>query len=1121
MSERNDLSERRAKLSPAQLALLQRRLRRDSDSDAAPAQPSRDAIARSVDDGAFVPVSFAQQGQWFLWQLDAGNTAYHVGGGLGFAGPLDIAALQQAVQALAMRHDTLRTVFRSGPGGLPEQRVVPESRIAIPFVDLSGLDAASRASRYRETVHAVCRTPFDLTAGPLLRGTLLKMAEGDHQLLLTMHHIGSDAWSVELILDELARFYAQRVGEVPAGTDPEPEIRYADFARWQRKWLESAEGARQLAHWQRRLGGSQPVLELTTDRPRSADAKYSAAQYMLDVPAHLARELKQHARTQGNTLFAVLLAAFHALLFRYTGQDEIRIGVPVAGRNRPETAGVVGAFINTVVMDARLHPRMSLAELLAQVRNTSLDAQAHQELPFERLVQALRPDRAHAGSPLFQVMFNHLGEGNRPLRGWPGLQVRRIDLGERAAPFELILETAECEDGGIRAAFRYAAELFEPATIERLAGHYRRVLEAFVAEPTRALGDLALLDEAELAELAQRAGSGGRTRETATAQTVHGLIEQQAAAQPEAVAVVFEQDALSYRELNQRANRLAHRLIAQGVQPETRVGVAMERGTDLVVALLAVMKAGGAYVPLDPEYPADRIACMVEDSGLALVLTHDHLCGRMALPAGIDALAIDTVDLADCPATDPVVPLDGDNLAYVIYTSGSTGRPKGAQLCHRNVTRLLASTEPWFRFGPADVWTLFHSYAFDFSVWEMFGALCTGGKLVVVPFWVSRSPADFLRLLRTQQVTVLNQTPSAFGQLIALPEALDKGLSLRTVIFGGEALEPQRLRAWIEHHGDRHPQLVNMYGITETTVHVTWRRITAADLGQQRSPVGIAIPDLGLRVLDADLNLVPPGVAGELHVSGAGLARGYLNRAGLTAERFIATENGDRLYRTGDLVRWNVQGQLEYLGRIDHQVKVRGFRIELGEIEAQLLAQPQVREAIVIAREHAGATMLVAYLSAQPGKEIDSAQVRARLGRALPEYMVPGAIVALQALPLNANGKVDRKALPEPGFGSERAYAAPEGDAEEALARIWCEVLGVARVGRNDHFFELGGHSLMSMQVMARVQGAMHVDLAVRDIFQNPVLMDMARLIAEAGARKPHADALSDIDSFIDSLETT
>ena len=1118
MSQSKDLFERRAKLSPAQLSALQRRLRRGDDTTAAPARPQRDAIVRSLDDGAAVQVSFAQQGQWFLWQLDPGNTAYHVGGGLGFSGPLEVAALQDAVHALAMRHDTLRTVFRAGPHGVPEQRVEPTSTLAIPFVDLSALDANALDLRYGEIVREVCRTPFDLTAGPLLRGTLLKMGDEDHQLLLTMHHIGSDAWSVELILDDLARLYAQRVGAARTIAMPEPEIRYVDFASWQRNWVEGAEGERQMAYWQRRLGGSQPVLELTTDRPRSADAKYSAAQHLLEVPAELARELKRQAREQGGTLFQVLLAAFHALLFRYTGQDEIRIGVPVAGRNRPETAGVVGAFINTVVMDARLDGHMRLSELLAQVRDTSLEAQANQELPFERLVQGLRPDRAHGGSPLFQVMFNHLGEGDRPLSGWPGLQVRRIDLAERAAPFELILETIECEDGCIRAAFRYASELFEPETIRRLAGHYQRVLRAFVAEPACVLGDLPLLDETEHAQLAEwSACAQGR----AEAATVHGLIESRAAANPDTVAVIFENEALSYHELNQRANRLAHRLIENGVRPETKVGVMLERGVELVVALLAVLKAGGAYVPLDPEYPANRIACMVDDSGLALVLTQAHLQDRMRLPAGISTLAVDASDAGEYVATNPEVPLNGDNLAYVIYTSGSTGKPKGAQLCHRNVTRLLSATEPWFQFGPQDVWTMFHSYAFDFSVWEIFGALCTGGRLVVVPFWVSRSTADFLRLLRDQRVTVLNQTPSAFGQLVALPQAHEGGLSLRTVIFGGEALEPQRLRTWIEHHGDQQAQLINMYGITETTVHVTYRRITVADLGQQRSPVGTAIPDLGLQVLDARLNPVPVGVAGELHVSGAGLARGYLDRAALTAERFIAMEGGDRLYRTGDLVRWTARGQLEYLGRVDQQVKVRGFRIELGEVEAQLLAQPEVREATVVAREHAGATMLVAYLSARAGQAIDTAQVRSRLGRVLPEYMVPGAVVVLDALPLNANGKVDRKALPMPGFDSERAYVPPQGDAESALARIWSEVLGVERVGRNDHFFELGGHSLMSMQVVARVQAAMHADLTVKDIFRHPVLMDMARSISLACVRKSHAQALSDVDSFIDSLETT
>jgi amino acid adenylation domain-containing protein len=652
-----------------------------------------------------------------------------------------------------------------------------------------------------------------------------------------------------------------------------------------------------------------------------------------------------------------------------------------------------------------------------------------------------------------------------------------------------------------------------------IARHMSQLLEALASDSSRALGTLELLDDAEQAQLQQWGAKVDGREDADEATLLHRLIERQAALHPEAPALSFEAQTLGYGELNRRANRLAHHLIELGVRPESRVGVAVERGIELVVALLGILKAGGAYVPLDPEYPADRIAYMVEDSRLSLVLTQSHLQASVALPAGVAVLSLDTTDFSNYPDTNPTVALSPDNLAYVIYTSGSTGRPKGAQLCHRNVTRLLSQTESWFHFSPEDVWTLFHSYAFDFSVWEIFGALCTGGKLVVVPYWVSRSPEDFLQLLRTQRVTVLNQTPSAFGQLASLPQALAQPLALRVVIFGGEALEPQRLRGWIEHHGDQQPQLVNMYGITETTVHVTYRRITAADIGPQRSPVGIAIPDLGLRVLDAQLNPVPMGVAGELHVSGEGLARGYLNRAGLTAERFIAAEDGSRLYRTGDLVRWNAQGQLDYLGRIDHQVKVRGFRIELGEIEAQLLAQPEVREATVIAREQAGATMLVAYLSAQADHAIDTPNLRARLGEVLPDYMVPAAFVVLPTLPLNANGKVDRKALPEPERASERAYEAPQGEIEVALAAIWCEVLGMARVGRHDDFFELGGHSLMSVQMVARVESAMHAQLSIKDIFQHPTLGGMAALITGAGQRKPLADALSDIDAFMASME--
>jgi len=1108
MSETPLLSERRARLSPAQLSLLQRRLKQGGN-----AAPARETIVRGAIDGA-VPVSFAQQGQWFLWQLNPANTAYHVGGGLGFSGPLDVAALQDAMQAIAKRHEALRTVFGPGPEGLPEQRVQAEVRIDMPFVDLSVLDAAAREARYEQAVAQVCRTAFDLTAGPLLRCALLKMADGEHQLLLMMHHIVSDAWSVQLMLDDLAQAYALRTQGLP-DTRPAPEIGYVDFSLWQRKWLADGEGERQLAYWRARLGTSQPVLALTTDRPRAAEAHYSAAQHSLDLPTGLAQELKQLSRAQGGTLFMALLAAFHALLFRYTGQNEIRVGVPVAGRSRPETSGVIGIFINTLVLDARLHAQTSLAELLAQIRDTAIEAQAHQDLPFERLVQALRAEHGHTAAPLFQVMFNHLGQGDRPLRGWPGLQVRRIDLEERAAPFELTLETLEREDGSIRANFRYAAELFEPQTIERMAGHYRRVLEALVRLPASKLGELELLGDAERARLAQW---GVNTHRRGEAQCVHRLIEQQAAERPDAVALIFGNEVLSYGELNRRANQLAHRLIAEGVRPEVKVGVALERSIELVVGLLAILKAGGAYVPLDPEYPVDRIAYMVEDSAFALVLTQSRLKEHLPLQAGTPMLALDTLDLGGHPQGNPVVALHSENLAYVIYTSGSTGKPKGAANRHGALYNRLVWMQQAYPLGESDTVLQKTPFSFDVSVWEFFWPLMFGARLAVANPGDHREPARLAQLIRTHEVSTLHFVPSMLQAFLAHP-GVEACTSLRRIVCSGEALPAEAQNEVFR----RLPQaaLYNLYGPTEAAIDVThW---TCRDDGRSQVPIGQPIDDTRTYVLDAELNLMPPGAAGELYLGGAGLARGYVQRAALTAERFVADpfdhEGGGRLYRTGDLVRWNSEGQLDYLGRIDHQVKIRGFRIELGEIEAQLLAQPEVREAVVVASQGAGGARLVAYVSARAGQVIDTAHLRERLGRALPDYMVPGLVMVLETLPLNPNGKVDRKALPEPERASTQAYEAPQGGTEEALAAVWAEVLGVPRVGRHDNFFELGGHSLMSVQVVARVQGAMHADLTVADIFRQPVLMDMAVLIAGAGERKPVAQSLSDIDAFMDSLE--
>jgi amino acid adenylation domain-containing protein len=1018
------------------------------------------------------------------------------------------------MQAIAMRHEALRTVFGPGPEGLPEQRFLAEVRIDIPFVDLSALDAAARESRYAEAVAQVCRAAFDLTAGPLLRCALLKMADGEHQLLLMMHHIVSDAWSVELMLDELAQAYAARAHGAQ-GAQPEPEIGYVDFTLWQRKWLADGEGERQLGHWLKRLGGSQPVLSLTTDQPRSAEARYSAAQYSLDIPTGLAQELKQLSRTQGGTLFMTLLAAFHALLFRYTGQNEIRVGVPVAGRSRPETAGVIGIFINTLVLDARLHAQTSFAELLAQVRDTAIEAQAHQDLPFECLVQALRAEHGHAAAPLFQVMFNHLGQGDRPLRGWPGLQVRRIDLEERAAPFELTLETIEREDGGIRANFRYAAELFEPETVERMAGHYKRVLEALVKLPASKLGELDLLGDAERDRLAQW---GVNTHRRGEAQCVHRLIEQQAAECPNATALIFGTEVLSYGELNRRANQLAHRLIEEGVRPEVKVGVALERSIELVVGLLAILKAGGAYVPLDPEYPADRIAYMVENSGLALVLTQRHLEGRLPLQTGAAMIALDTLDLGGYLESNPAVALDSENLAYVIYTSGSTGKPKGAANRHGSLYNRMVWMQQAYKLGEADTVLQKTPFSFDVSVWEFFWPLMFGARLAVANPGDHREPARLAQLIRAHEVSTLHFVPSMLQAFLAHP-GIEACTSLRRIVCSGEALPAEAQNGVFR----RLPQaaLYNLYGPTEAAIDVThW---SCRDDGRTQVPIGRPIDDTQAYVLDAELNLMPPGAAGELYLGGAGLARGYVRRSALTAERFVANpfdgEGGARLYRTGDLVRWNSEGQLDYLGRIDHQVKIRGFRIELGEIEAQLLAQPEVREAVVVASQGAGGARLVAYVSAQAGQAIDTARLGEHLARALPDYMVPGLFMVLENLPLNANGKVDRKALPEPERASAQAYEVPHSGMEEALAAIWAEVLGVPRVGRHDNFFELGGHSLMSVQVVARVQGAMHADLTVADIFRQPVLMDMARLIAGAGERKPVTQSLSDIDAFMDSLE--
>uniref|UniRef100_UPI002ABE361F amino acid adenylation domain-containing protein n=1 Tax=Paraburkholderia sp. J12 TaxID=2805432 RepID=UPI002ABE361F len=784
------------------------------------------------------------------------------------------------------------------------------------------------------------------------------------------------------------------------------------------------------------------------------------------------------------------------LLHRYSGQPDIRVGVPVANRDRVETAGLIGLFVNTQVLRTRLEGGTTLAALLGQVKAAARGAQAHQDLPFDVLVEALQPQRSLSHTPLFQVMFNHLRDDERCLETLPGVSVQWESPGAGMAQFELTLTTAEEASGALSASLVYARELFDGRTMAQFGRHYVAVLEALTGGDVGTVAEVALLSAQERAGLVAQ---GARTEQYADVMPVHERIAREAQAHPERVAVVYGEAQLRYGELDEQANRLAQRLAKLGVGPEVRVGIAVERSVEMVVGLLAILKAGGAYVPMDPEYPRDRLAYMLEDSGVALLLTQSWVRERLPVAEGVTVLELDTLDVSAEPAVSPQVSVHGENLAYVIYTSGSTGRPKGAQLTHRNVSRLLTATHPWFDFDASDVWTMFHSYAFDFSVWEIFGALCHGGKLVVVPYLVSRSPEEFAQLLRRERVTVLNQTPSAFRQLMQVPQMSEPDLPLRTVIFGGEALDPQTLASWVQRFGDAKPRLVNMYGITETTVHVTYRPVREADTQAQRSPVGRAIPDLGLYVLDLDGNLAPVGVAGELYVSGAGLARGYLNRPALSAERFVPDPfdaNGGRLYRTGDLARWTQDGELEYLGRIDHQVKVRGFRIELGEIEAQLLALHDVREAVVLPQEGPGGARLVAYVTARADHAIEPQALRASLGDALPDYMVPAVVMVLDTLPLTSNGKVDRKALPAPEYAA-RGYEAPQGETETALAQIWSEVLGIEQVSRTDNFFELGGDSILSLQIVARARQA-GWQVSARQLFERQTVALLAAVAQRA-----------------------
>ncbi|MEU3566649.1 amino acid adenylation domain-containing protein, partial [Kitasatospora sp. NPDC006786] len=1021
-----------------------------------------------------------------------------------FAGPLDLARLREAWQAVVDRHSVLRTAFVWE--GLDEPLQVVQRRVELPF---EVLDWRSFPADEQERRLDVLRSEewvrgFDLGSAPLLRLTVVRLADERTTALWTFHHLLLDGWSTQMVQKEVFTLYRAAVdGTAARLSDPVPYARYLG-------WLGEQSRDRAERFWRRHLDG---FAEPTALGIGGATGDSGFGDVDLKLAGGPAARLGAFARSNRVTVNTVVQGAWTLLLSRYGGGDDVVYGSTVSGRpaDLSDAESIVGLFINTLPVRARVRPELPVAEWLRELQAEHVELRQYE---YTSLVDAQRWSAVPKGEQLFRsilVFENYpksFGDSDLP----QDLTVHH-QKGMARTGYPITVAVSHTDEA-LLAEITYDKGLFRHAEVERLVGHFVELLSSLVADPTALVGELEMLSAAELRALSAEWGGGGARVDDAA--TLHGLVAERARECPDAVAVVFGEQSLTYGELNARANRLAHHLTGRGIAAGALVGVCLERGPDLVVALLGVLKAGGAYVPLDPEYPADRLAFLVQDTSAPVVVTRSGLLDRLP-QAGFTPVCVDSdqESIARESEADPIPSATPDDLAYVIYTSGSTGVPKGVLVEHRSVVNRLRGTDGDFGFGPEDVWTLFHSFAFDFSVWEIWGALTNGGRLVVVDQETSRNTAAFARLLVDQKVTVLNQTPSAFALLQQETDhALAARLSLRLVVFGGEALHPARLGPWWEAVGDNGPRLVNMYGITETTIHVTARDITPADTANPAvSPIGRPLPHTGAHVLDPAGRPVPTGVAGELWISGAGVARGYLNRPELTAERFLERDIAGsvrRLYRSGDLVRRSADGELEYLGRLDDQVKVRGYRIELGEIESALARHPALKAATVLLREDTpGDRRLTAYTVPAPGNpEPGVADLREWCARTLPTHMVPSTFVHLTELPLTANGKIDRKALPTPGndrpqLGTD--YTAPNTPAEEAITRIWAEVLRVDRVGVHDNFFELGGDSILTIQVISRAK-RYGLHLTPRMIFQHQTVAEIARHETPAAAQEGSAE---------------
>nr|MDJ0729888.1 amino acid adenylation domain-containing protein [Crocosphaera sp.] len=1049
-------------------------------------------------DSQIFPLSFAQQRLWILAQLEPDSPFYNMFKAVRLQGPINLDILEQSINEIIRRHEILRTNFRE-EDGIPVQIIATQATLKLSVLDLQALSAQQQSEQLQFLATQEQLQPFDLTTGLLLRVTVVQLNSESYALLLTMHHIIGDGWSMGVFFKELSSLYQCFLVGNPS-TLPALPIQYADFTIWQRQWLQGAV-PNQINYWKKQLGDAPPLLELPTDRPRPSVQTYRGSCFSFELDVKLTQKIKQLSHQSGTTLFMTLIAAYTTLLLRYSNQEDILVGTAIANRNHEDIEGLIGFFVNTLVVRSSLEGNPKFSEFLKQVTSTCKEAYANQDVPFEAIIDALQIERSLSHSPLFQVMFVLQNAPSEQVET-PNLAIAPLSLNEVNAKFDLALQMWESktESGdSLQGSWQYNSDLFEPSTIARMSQHFQTLLEAIVINPEQTINLLPLLTQQERYQLLE--AWNDTQVDYLQDKCLHQLFEEQVKCTPDAVAVVFENQQLTYQELNSRANQLAHYLQSLGLKTDQFVGILLERSLDMIVGILGILKAGGAYVPLDVNYPQERLTYIFEDTKLDILLTkQQHLETLLAYQGTTICLDGDWPIIATEKTVNPITGVASDNLAYIIYTSGSTGKPKGVMIEHRSVVNYIQTIIQQCSLTSDDNQLQFFSICFDASVDEIFGCLSSGATLVLRTEEMLRSSEYFWHCCQAWQLTILGLSTAYWHQLVSdlTSDALQVIENIKLIIVGGEALQLSKVKQWhqITSNCSSLPKLFNGYGPTETTILSTLYEFTSVDINNVT--IGRPINNAQIYILDSHLQPVPIGVPGELNIGGAGLARGYLNRPELTNEKFITNpfEEGSKLYKTGDLARYLPDGNIEYLGRIDHQVKVRGFRIELGEIETVLSQSPQIQQSVVIVREEtAGDKRLVAYLVPQPEISIKIEEIRQFLKAKLPDYMVPNGFVILETLPLTPNGKIDRRALPAPEFDSRDKYVAPRTPIEEILANICSQILKVDQVGINDNFFELGGHSLLATQLISRIRQNLQTELPLRSLFATPTLAELAQQI--------------------------